>query len=250
VPEVLTFPKTPRLHRVPEQDWDSWKRCNVVVEEKVDGSNVGIWFDGPNLVLQSRGRILGQGQSWPSFAPFHGWAWNRHEALQQALGQRFVLYGEWLFAKNRAFYNALPDWFLGFDVLDRSSGTFLPKNQRNAILAEVDAKHVPLVWEGRLKSAPAFGSFLGRSQLKTQAWREDLAREAERAKVQNVMSETDDSDDVEGVYIRVETETRVLGRVKLHREKFNKPLVDGWGRVPFIRNQLACSPQVGGLDRT
>ena len=62
--------------------------------------------------------------------------------------------------------------------------------------------------------------------------------------MRNVLAETDDSDWMEGVYVRVEQEGRVVGRLKMHREGFLKETEDGWGRVPFVRNHLASNEPV------
>ncbi len=44
---------------------------HLVVEEKLDGSNVGVWFDdGDALVLQSRGHALRGGADERPFALF------------------------------------------------------------------------------------------------------------------------------------------------------------------------------------
>jgi hypothetical protein len=241
--EAIRFPKTPRVADALQADVHrTWAQHRAVVEEKVDGSNVGIFFRDGALCLQSRGHILRGGSGEATFAPFHPWAWERQEALWEALGERFVLYGEWMFAKNRAFYNRLPDWFLGFDVLDREKGLFLTVAARNAILGAVRAHPVPQLWAGPFRKAPAFGSFLGPSRIKGPGWKEALLEESQRARVRDVMAETDDSDWMEGVYVRVEDENGLVGRMKLHRDGFNKPLEDGWGRMPFVRNRCMVPP--------
>ena len=45
----------------------------------------------------------------------------RHDVL----GDRYILYGEWLYAKHTVFYNSLPHYFLEYDLLDRFPGQFL-----------------------------------------------------------------------------------------------------------------------------
>jgi hypothetical protein len=53
------------------------------------------------------------------------------------------------------------------------------------------------------------------------------------------MAETDDSDWMEGVYIRVE-DSKVVGRMKLHREGYDKVRSDGWRRRPVIENGVGA----------
>lgn len=235
---MIRFPKTPRLAEILKEDVHKrWRSLHTVVEEKVDGANVGIWFHPEKgLQLQSRGHVLRGGAGEAQFAPFHAWAWERATALRQALGTERLLYGEWCFAKNRAFYDALPDWFLGFDILDMTSGTFLPTPARDALLRAAGVLAVPRLWSGPYGKAGAFASHLGPSKLKTPRWRDALAEEASRAKVRDIMSETDDTHWMEGVYIRVETADQVIARVKLHRDGFEK-VRDGWGEHALVRNR-------------
>ncbi len=235
--DTIKFPKTPRLMHVMAEDLEHWRRYAAIVEEKVDGANVGIWFDGGgSLKLQSRGHVLQGGASERQFAPFHGWAAERHDALEGALSIRYVLYGEWCFAKNKSYYDALPDWFIGYDVLDRESDTFLATPARDAILAACRVAIAPRLWSGTFGKAPAFGSFLGPSRLKTAHWREALLREATRAGVKDPMAETDDSDWMEGVYIRIEDDSSIVGRMKLHRDGYEKVSSENWRRLPLIHN--------------
>lgn len=237
VPDVIKFPKTPRLAHVLKEDIHrAWRHHTAVVEEKVDGANVGIWFEGEELRLQSRGHVLRGGAGERQFAAFHGWAGERRDALLQALSERFVLYGEWCFAKNKSFYDALPDWFIGYDLFDRTSGKFLTTPARDVIFKCAGIHIVPRIWTGAFSKATAFGSLLGLSRFKTPRWREALAREAARVGVKNPLAETDDSDMAEGVYIRIEDHECVLARMKLHREGYEKVRNDHWREQALIRN--------------
>lgn len=81
----------------------------LVVEEKLDGANAGISFtpDG-DLRLQSRGHYLTGGPRERQFGPFKAWAASVQHVLRERLRDRYVLYGEWLYAKHTVFYDALP----------------------------------------------------------------------------------------------------------------------------------------------
>src|SRR4051812_26868007 len=106
----------------------------LVIEEKVDGANTGISFDAEGrLWLQSRGHFLTGGPREKHFALFKRWAYPPAGALRAALGQRFVLYGEWLYAKHTVFYDRLPHYFLEFDILDTATGAFLATDERRAL---------------------------------------------------------------------------------------------------------------------
>ena len=91
----------------------------VVVEEKVDGANAAISFSSDGQMrLQSRGHYLTGGEREKHFNLFKQWAYSHAAAFWQVLGIRYVLYGEWLYAKHTVFYDYLPHYFLEYDLLD------------------------------------------------------------------------------------------------------------------------------------
>jgi hypothetical protein len=245
--DAIKFPKTPRLAEVVSTDiFPTWVRKHVtaVVEEKVDGANVGVWFDRGALRLQSRGHVLRGGAGEEQFAAFHGWAASRLVELQEVLGNRFVLYGEWCFAKHKAFYDALPDWFLGYDVRDSLTGWFLNTESRDKLLRGCRVQPVARLWSGDFGKAPGFGTFIGPSRYKTVQWRVSLAEAVSKqcaVPLSAVMQETDDSDMAEGVYVRIEGDSGLIGRMKLHRHDYTKVPSDHWRSRPIIRNRLVGS---------
>ena len=82
---------------------------HLVVEEKMDGANCAIRFapDGA-LLLQSRGHYLAGGPRERQFDLLKAWAGRRAPALWDVLGDRYVLYGEWVYARHTIYYTALP----------------------------------------------------------------------------------------------------------------------------------------------
>ena len=47
------------------------------------------------------------------------------EKLYAVLGNRYIVYGEWLYDKNSIYYDALPHYLLEFDVFDKERKVFL-----------------------------------------------------------------------------------------------------------------------------
>jgi hypothetical protein len=237
--DAIKFPKTPRLTQVMrEVEPPEWKGARAVAEEKADGANVGVFFDGVELRLQSRGHVLRGGGRERQFTAFHGWAASRLESLRETLGDHCVLYGEWCHVMNKSFYNALPDWLLGFDVLDRESGEFLGVDERDRFFRACSVEPVARLWDGAYRKAPAFGGLLGPSRYKTAGWREALEAEACRVGLRDAWAETDNSDAMEGVYVRLEVSGRVVGRMKLHRPGYEKVRTDTWRERPLVHNRL------------
>src|SRR5688572_5687235 len=86
---------------------------HVVVEEKMDGANCAFSF-GPDagLRLQSRGHYLTGGPRERHFDLFKQWANQNAGDLIDRIADRYVVYGEWLYAKHTVFYDALPQYFM------------------------------------------------------------------------------------------------------------------------------------------
>src|SRR3712207_3917143 len=129
---LYKYPRTPHLTGSRLQPGDEDLRVvalgdldgrRLVVEEKLDGANSAVSFgeDG-RLLLQSRGHFLDGGPRERHFGLLKAWAGSVQSELWRALGSRFVMYGEWLYAKHTIFYDALPHYFFEFDVLDRLTG--------------------------------------------------------------------------------------------------------------------------------
>jgi hypothetical protein len=144
---------------------------HLVVEEKLDGANAAISFDRDGrLRLQSRGHYLTGGPRERHFAMFKGWAATMRDALWPVIGHRFVIYGEWLYAKHTIFYDALPHYFLEFDALDLETDRFLATPERRRLLEGLPIFSVPVLHDGPVATPAALTSLVGPSAFKTPAW--------------------------------------------------------------------------------
>jgi ATP-dependent RNA circularization protein (DNA/RNA ligase family) len=121
----------------------------VVVEEKLDGANVGLSLspDG-SLRAQNRGQYLADPHAG-QFARMPAWLTQHSDSLCTILTPDIILFGEWCAARHSLDYAALPDWFLIFDVYDRSAGRFWSSSRRNALAASVGLTTVPQVLNGK-----------------------------------------------------------------------------------------------------
>jgi hypothetical protein len=127
-----SYPRVPHLahgHGVTRDDLvlstDARNRLlsgKVRVEEKLDGANISIAMH-PNghLEIASRGGP-GAADRGGHLGRARAWAAERSAALRPLLADGFVLYGEWLLTRHGVGYEALPDVFVGFDLLDPVGG--------------------------------------------------------------------------------------------------------------------------------
>jgi hypothetical protein len=188
------------------------------------------------LLLQSRGHFLDGGERERQFALFKTWATTHQQKLWGLLADRYVLYGEWLYAKHTIFYDALPHYFFEFDLLDVETGEFLSTDRRRELLKDSPLVSAPVLWRGLGRSVEHLQALVSRSRYKTEAWRDRLLTEAQlRGQVvELIQRQTDNSDLSEGLYIKAEVEGRVVGRYKFVRASFLQAVSDNCASIALV----------------
>jgi ATP-dependent RNA circularization protein (DNA/RNA ligase family) len=185
---------------------------DVVVEEKLDGANLGFSVDEHGaLRAQNRGTYLDLEAPQGQWKPLRRWLSTRREALADALFPDLMLFGEWCYAVHSVRYTRLPDWFLAFDVYDRARGEFWSAERRNALTAGLGIATVPELARGHLDVAE-LKRLLGRSLV------------------------TDGP--AEGLYVRREAGGRLLARAKLVRAEFVQAIEEHWSKRRLEENSL------------
>ncbi len=217
----------------------------LVVEEKMDGANCVISFDASGqMLLQSRGHYLIGGPREKQFHLFKTWASRYTMELWEALTDRYVMYGEWLYAKHTVFYTDLPHYFLEFDLLDKTSGEFLSTERRRASLAQVPfVVSVKVLHEGMVQTRQALMALLGHSHFISN---DHLARlrvlcQEKGLDAAQVLRETDPATLMEGLYIKVEEDGIVKERYKYVRPGFLQAVFNSeshWMDRPIVPNCL------------
>ena len=227
--EIIKYPRTPHLEGsrtqvgdddvpiIPPQDL---RGRFLVIEEKVDGANSGISLDEDGgLILQSRGHVLTGGARERQFDLFKRWANHHWGRLLDVLGTRYVMYGEWVFARHSIPYDQLPHYFLEFDLLDRTTGDFLSTERRQELLKGTPIVSVPILGKG---SIDRFEQFIGPSQCSSGEW-------------------------MEGLYIKWEEDGKVAGRYKFVRDSFRQAVEDEgvhWMERPLEQNTLRAGVDI------
>ncbi len=185
----------------------------VVVEEKVDGANLGfsVGEDGA-LRAQNRGRYLEGAGLDGQWRPLRRWLSSRAHALAAALGTNLMLFGEWCYAVHSVRYTRLPDWFLAFDVYDRERDEFWDVERRNALAERLGVLTVPELGRGQ-QTVEALTRLLGQSRLTEGP--------------------------AEGLYVRREANGVLTARAKLVRAEFVQAIDEHWSKRAIEENQLA-----------
>lgn len=249
--QIRKYPRTPHIEgsRLQTGDEDlsqipvsTLRGRHTVVEEKVDGANVAVSFQDGELMLQSRGHFLRGGAKERHYELFKVWAAERRAELYSILGERYIMYGEWLYAKHKVYYNALPDFFLEFDIFDRESGEFLDTGSRSALLRGSSVKSVPVLFEGEIASHKQLTSLITDSQYIEGDHLAELTVTAEKMGLdpREVMDTTDGSRLAEGLYIKIEEDGVVKARMKYVRHGYvqTAAIEERWHARPIIPNKL------------
>jgi hypothetical protein len=247
------YPRTPHLEGSAAFDDDDLRAPfddlvgrHLVVTEKIDGVNGAVSFSTHGrLLLQSRSRFLDHDVPQQGvYAGFVDWAVANEDLLWPVLGTRYVMFGEWLAAKHIVFYDALPAAFVELDVLDTETDTFLSTERRRALLRSLPVVGAPTLASGRFSAIPELLPFLGPSRFKTPGWREELLyaiAEAEVSDAERFVRETDPSDDMEGLYLKVEEGGIVTARAKFVRQSFRPGFLNSnatWQRTRAVKNRV------------
>lgn len=251
---IVKYPRTQHLQGSRLQEGDEDLRQipfseilgkNIVIEEKIDGANSAVSFDDEgNLLLQSRGHYLSGGYNERHYNLMKQWANNNKALFYSVLGSRYIMYGEWMYAKHTVFYDALPDYFMEFDIYDREKDIFLDTESRNRLTGQMQVIHsVPVLAKGVFKSKDSILGFLGDSNYITENHIDVLRKLSEKQGLdaERQVRETDPSLTMEGLYIKVEEDGEVKQRVKFVRHSFYQCVnVSGshWQQRPIIPNQL------------
>jgi len=191
IPEPPKFPRTAHLPEsgglsvrgekaLAKSDARRMLVDEVVVEEKVDGTNIGLWFDeSGRFVLRHRGTNV-KAVRTAEYQRLRAWAARYEPALRDVLGNRLALYGEWLYARHAIAYDNLPDYFIAFDVFDRERRVFLDTAARHRVASSTGLCEVPVLFRGVLGSLERLRSLLGGSRWSSTDKAEGLVVRLER----------------------------------------------------------------------
>jgi hypothetical protein len=221
-----------------------------VVEEKCDGANTAISFgeDG-QLLLQSRGHYLTGGYRERHYNLLKQWANVHKDALYAVLGKRYIMYGEWMYAKHTVYYDRLPHYFLEFDVLERENEIFLDTHKRRQLLKPLPVVSVPVLAEGIFTSQEEMLKLLGKSCYMSDDHIAHLRHVSAQLGLDpdRQCRETDAQPLMEGLYIKVEENGQVVDRMKFVRPTFYQAvqMAEGhWLDRPIVPNALAVDTEV------
>ena len=154
----------------------------------------------------------------------------KRPALEAMLEDRYLLFGEWLYARHSVHYRRLPHYFFEFDVYDKRAEVFLDLAARLELLEGTGVHTVPVLHRGPA-TAEELRGLIGPSRF-------DSVFENPR---------TGRADDLmEGLYLRTEADGRVTGRAKFVRPEFVEKVQQSahWQHQAVVPNLLAEGAEI------
>jgi atypical dual specificity phosphatase len=182
---------------------EAFLAMDVIVEEKVDGANLGLYLQHGEVMAQHRSNFVDTTSK--QYDGLAEWMRVRSADIHRALGAlgpatKLVLYGEWVAMTHTIPYTHLPDRFLVFDVFDATANAFLSRDVMDVVLEDTcfATARMPVLFSGRT----------------TLAALKALAQTAKSAFYDGL---------VEGVYVKACENGVVKARGKLVRSDFLGP---------------------------
>lgn len=125
----------------------------LFVEEKIDGANMGISIRNNILCAQNRSHFVSSTYH-SQFKFLDKWMAKHADDLWKILeSDRYVLYGEWVYAKHSILYKDLPDWFVAFDYYDKLERKFWSRPRLEKLLEGTSIQLIPLIARSTFNSA-------------------------------------------------------------------------------------------------
>lgn len=200
------------------------------MEEKLDGTNVGIHFlTNGKLFLQCRGHEITEGMH-PQYDLFKQWTAVKRSVLETMLADQYILFGEWLYARHSVHYRGLPHYLFEFDIYDKEAGHFLSLERRLELLEGTGIPTVPVLHEGAA-TQEKLQELIGVSAFEAEFVHPGAGAVDHR---------------MEGLYLRTEADGVVTGRAKIVRPEFVEKIKESthWQHQVMVPNELDANADI------
>jgi atypical dual specificity phosphatase len=250
-------PRTPALSAAAAATTE--RRTLVTIEEKIDGSNLGISL-APDYtpLFQNRSHFVGAG-SGTQWSGLDRW-WSAHSQVLTTVlePRRHVLFGEWMALKHSIHYLHLPAIFVAFDIYDSVEGRFFSRRRFHEFLEPTGIPTVPAIETDRaftsveeilplLNTVSVFGAqqregppIRNAAAAAAAAVSEsgENSKDNRNKKDEHGSGRTNDGY-VEGVYLRVDDGDWLARRCKVVRPDFVQGITEHWSKMVPVKNQVA-----------
>lgn len=238
--DVSLFPKKfqfkyPTLEDLKEEG-------DIIIEEKMDGMGIGLLYKNSIAHVQFRNHLFTQEDCPKNFKNIFTWIAQQTE-LPQLLKENKILFGEWMEHKHCVFYDALPSYFIEYDIFDLDKEVFWDTQSRKNILTQYNFNNynkltsAHVIHQNGLKSINELVHLLS---IKTGFGKSSLCEKVFVKEFNHLKSETLYDPYPEGFYIKTEKDGIVIGRYKFIRKSFMDKVLNNkhWNNGSSIKNKL------------
>lgn len=134
----------------------------VVVEEKLDGANVVIWFDESGTARCAPRGGPGAMDRAGQVGPLRAWLALNEVRLRSGLPCWPAVYAEWMLLTHSVRYTTLPSYLIVLDLWDPNRG-FAGVDERNAWCEAAGLVSPPQLWTGAPGSVASVERLIGTS---------------------------------------------------------------------------------------
>lgn len=137
----------------------------IVVQEKIDGANFSIRYDGENDCIKAFSR-----KTELNFSNTLRGAWNWSQTLDIAkvrdvLGDNLILFAEWLVPHAVKYPDDKYNHAYCYDVYDIETEQYLTQDKVEQIIKELGLIYVPVFYVGRFISWEHIKEFVGKTKM-------------------------------------------------------------------------------------
>jgi atypical dual specificity phosphatase len=183
----------------------------IYIEEKIDGANIGFSIKDGKIVAQNRSHYVNSATQ-TQFKELDKWIMNHSAELYDILENgKYILFGEWLYAKHSIQYNKLPDYFIAFDLYEIACKKFVARPILEEKLKDTTINQIRLIAKTTITNINDIKQFIGDS-----IYYDGFA---------------------EGLYVRLCDSKHVLQRGKVVRPNFLTSETH-WSKQIMIKNEL------------
>lgn len=159
--KIIKFPRTKHIInlgamsrddlQMDKKDIDNMLSGEIIVEEKIDGANLGFRLDllTNKILAQNRSHYVSSSYHL-QFKKLDEWIeTNKFGLIKILSGGNYIIYGEWLYSKHSIHYTNLPDYFIMFDLYDIDNNTFFSRDFVEKLIDGTKINLVPLIYRGK-----------------------------------------------------------------------------------------------------
>lgn len=148
-----------------EMAWDFTAGDDIVIQEKIDGSNASFLYDSDSdsIAAFSRKNILDKEND---LRGYYGWTQQLDkELVKKVIGTRYKVFGEWLVPHTVRYPKDRYEKFYCFDVWDTEERCYLKQEDSMKIADELGLAYVPVFFTGKFTRWSEINGYVGRTEM-------------------------------------------------------------------------------------